>query len=178
MIRRALLAIAVLGAYVATIAAANWAISRFGAIPVGFGLVAPAGVYFAGLAFTLRDLGQDLAGRVAVVLAILAGSALSWLLADSLQLATASAVAFALSELVDFGIYTPLRKRRWLLAVVVSNVAGLVVDSAIFLWLAFGSFDFLAGQIVGKAWMTAPVVAVVGAARLRRHRASSIRETA
>jgi uncharacterized PurR-regulated membrane protein YhhQ (DUF165 family) len=106
MIRRALLAIAVLGAYVATIAAANWAISRFGAIPVGFGLVAPAGVYFAGLAFTLRDLGQDLAGRVAVVLAILAGSALSWLLADSLQLATASAVAFALSELVDFGIYT------------------------------------------------------------------------
>jgi len=25
--------------------------------------------------------------------------------------------------------------------------------AVIFLWLAFGSLDFLAGQIVGKAWM-------------------------
>jgi len=30
---------------------------------------------------------------------------------------------------------------------------GLVVDSVVFLWLAFGSLDFLLGQIVGKAWM-------------------------
>jgi Queuosine biosynthesis protein QueC len=28
-----------------------------------------------------------------------------------------------------------------------------VVDSIIFLWLAFGSLEFLLGQIVGKAWM-------------------------
>ena len=30
---------------------------------------------------------------------------------------------------------------------------GLVVDSIIFLWLAFGSLDFFAGQVVGKALM-------------------------
>ena len=36
---------------------------------------------------------------------------------------------------------------------VASSLAGLVVDSMVFLWLAFGSLDFLAGQIVGKAWM-------------------------
>ncbi len=28
-----------------------------------------------------------------------------------------------------------------------------MVDSVVFLWLAFGSLDFLAGQVVGKAWM-------------------------
>ena len=28
-----------------------------------------------------------------------------------------------------------------------------MVDSVVFLWLAFGSLEFLAGQIVGKAWM-------------------------
>ena len=34
-----------------------------------------------------------------------------------------------------------------------SMVVGLVVDSLVFLHLAFGSLDFLAGQIIGKAWM-------------------------
>ena len=32
-------------------------------------------------------------------------------------------------------------------------MVGLVVDSIVFLWLAFGSLEFLAGQVVGKAWM-------------------------
>jgi queuosine precursor transporter len=35
------------------------------------------------------------------------------------------------------------------------------VDSALFLWLAFGSLQFLAGQIVGKLWMTALAVAII-----------------
>ena len=48
--------VAFLVGYIATIFAANWAISTFGIIPVGFGLLALAGVYFAGLTFTLRDL--------------------------------------------------------------------------------------------------------------------------
>jgi hypothetical protein len=29
----------------------------------------------------------------------------------------------------------------------------LVVDSIVFLWLAFGSLAFLPGQVMGKAWM-------------------------
>jgi queuosine precursor transporter len=33
--------------YIATIFGANWAISTLSMIPVGFGLLAPAGVYFA-----------------------------------------------------------------------------------------------------------------------------------
>jgi hypothetical protein len=48
---------------------------------------------------------------------------------------------------------------------------GLVVDSVLFLALAFGSLEFLAGQVVGKAWVTALSVAVVAlAGRLRQTR--------
>jgi uncharacterized PurR-regulated membrane protein YhhQ (DUF165 family) len=32
-------------------------------------------------------------------------------------------------------------------------MVGLVADSVLFLWLAFGSLEFLAGQIVGKLLM-------------------------
>jgi uncharacterized PurR-regulated membrane protein YhhQ (DUF165 family) len=152
--------------YIATIVAANWAIQHIGLVPVGFGLMAPAGVYFAGLAFTLRDLTQDTLGKRAVIAAIIAGAALSWLLGDG-RIAVASGVAFLVSELADFTVYTPLRDRGWLRAVAASNIVGLIVDSALFLWLAFGSLEFLAGQIVGKAWVTLLAVALLATTRRR-----------
>jgi uncharacterized PurR-regulated membrane protein YhhQ (DUF165 family) len=152
-------------AYIGTIVAANWAIGTFGLVPIGFGLLAPAGVYFVGLAFTLRDLTQERLGRSATLLAIAAGAALSTLLSPSLALA--SGTAFLLSELADFAVYTPLRRRRWLLAVAASNVVGLVVDSVLFLLLAFGSLDFLAGQVVGKADMTVLAVVILWVWRRR-----------
>lgn len=46
-----------------------------------------------------------------------------------------------------------VQKRGLVLAVAASSLVGLVADSLLFLWLAFGSLDFLAGQIVGKAVM-------------------------
>lgn len=154
----------VLACYVATIFLANWAIQTFGLVPVGFGLEGPAGVYFAGLAFTFRDLVQDRLGRLWTVVAILAGAGLSFLVSP--DFAVASGAAFLVSELLDFAVYTPLRERNWLGAVAASNVVGLVADSALFLWLAFGNLDFLAGQVVGKAWMT--LLAALVLWRLRR----------
>jgi queuosine precursor transporter len=139
--------------YILTIFAANLAITAIGIVPVGFGLVAPAGVYFAGLAFSLRDALQETLGRRWVIGAIVAGALISAGL--SAQLALASGLAFLFSELADFMVYTPLRKLSWLGAVAASNIVGTVVDSALFLWLAFGSLAFLPGQIVGKLWMTA-----------------------
>jgi uncharacterized PurR-regulated membrane protein YhhQ (DUF165 family) len=147
-------------AYLGTIVAANWAIATFGAVPVGFGLVAPAAVWFAGLAFTLRDLLHDAAGRWAVLAATAVGAVLSAAVAGP-AMALASGVAFGVSELADFAVYAPLRRRRWLLAVAASNAFGLVADSLLFLWLAFGSLAFLPGQIVGKTWMTILAVAVL-----------------
>ena len=148
-----------LAGYIATIVAANWAVAAFGLVPVGFGLLGPAGVYFAGLAFTLRDLTQDSLGRRWTVAAILAGALVSALVSPSL--AVASGIAFLFSELADFAVYTPLRRRHWLGAVFASNVVGLIADSALFLGLAFGSLEFLPGQVVGKAWMTLLAVAAL-----------------
>lgn len=142
-------------AYVATVFGANWALGRYGIVNV-LGFAMPAGVFFAGLAFTLRDITQDTLGRMAVVAAILVGAACSWFVASSF--AVASAVAFLFSELADFAVYTPLRERGWLRAVAASNVAGMVVDSALFLWLAFGSLEFIRGQIVGKGLMTVAAI--------------------
>lgn len=152
--------------YILTIFAANWAIHTFGFVPVGFGLMAPAGVYFAGLAFSLRDGVQETLGKRWVIGAVIVGASLSALVSPVFALA--SGVAFLVSELADFGVYTPLRRRSWLWAVLLSNTVGLVIDSALFLWLAFGSLDFIAGQIVGKAWVTLATIAVIGIVRFAR----------
>jgi queuosine precursor transporter len=146
-------------AYISTVFLANWAIETFGIVGVGFGLNAPAGVYFAGLAFTLRDITHDTLGRRWVLAAIVAGALLSTIVSP--QFALASGAAFLLSELFDFAVYAPLRERHWMGAVVASNIVGLVADSILFLWLAFGSLAFLEGQVVGKAWMTLLAVPVL-----------------
>lgn len=159
-IRSYLLAVA----YLATVVAANWAVAHVGLVPVGFELVAPAGVYFAGLAFTLRDLLHEAAGPWVVLAAIAAGSVVSFAIASP-TVAVASAAAFGLSELADLAVYTPLRQRRRLMAVAASNLVGLTVDSALFLWLAFGSLTLLPGQILAKTWMTILAVALLAAAR-------------
>lgn len=149
--------------YIATIFAANWAIKKYGPVPVGFGYQAPAGVYFAGLALVFRDFVQEALGRVPVVAAIVAGAVLSALLAPSL--AVASGVAFLVSELADFAVYTPLRSRGLALAVLASGAVGLVVDSVLFLHLAFGSLAFLPGQVIAKGYMTVAAAAFVLALR-------------
>ena len=144
-----------------TIPAANWLIQNVGTvctrngpclIPVAPGLMAPSGVLMVGAALVLRDLVQRRLGFLAAVIAILIGAALSGLVAP-LALVTASAAAYLLSEFSDLAVYTPLQERRFMTAVIASSVVGLIVDSIVFLWLAFGSLDFLAGQVVGKGWM-------------------------
>ena len=114
--------------------------------------MAPSGVLMIGLALVLRDLVQRRLGVGWAVGAIIAGAALSAGLAP-LDLVFASGTAFLLSELADCAVYTPLQRRRLVLAVFASSIVGLVVDSAVFLYMAFGSLEFLAAQVVGKSWM-------------------------
>lgn len=159
--------IATLVAYIATIPAANLAVTHIGAVPVGFGYEAPAGVYMVGLALVLRDLAREAAGRRAILAAIALGTVVSYFLADP-ALAFASAAAFAVAEMMDFAVYEPLRTRGLLVAMLASNAVGLVADSLIFLRVAFGSFDFLPGQILGKAWMTLGAIAVLHFLRRRK----------
>ena len=152
---------AYLVAFILTIPAANWMIGNVGAvcpenspclIPVGFDVMAPSGVIMVGLALVLRDLVQRRLGKLWALGAIVVGALLSALIAPQ-ALVLASGAAFLVSELADFAVYTPLQKKRLVLAVFMSGVVGLVVDSILFLQLAFGSLDFLSGQIIGKTWM-------------------------
>lgn len=150
--------------FVGTVYAANWALAEWGFVAIGFGLTAPAGVYFAGLAFTARDQLRERAGLWAALVAVFVGALLSWWLEDIARISLASGVAFAVSELADTAVYEPLRK-RWATAALLSGAAGLVIDSALFLWIAFGSLDFIEGQIVGKALMTLCAVGAISAYR-------------
>ena len=150
-----------LALFAACIPAANWLIGHVGTtcipngpclIPVAPGLSAPSGVLMIGLALVLRDLVQRRLGLAWAIAAILVGAVLSAVFAPP-TLVVASAAAFLFSEFADLAVYTPLQKRGLVLAVFASSLAGLVIDSIVFLYLAFGSLDYLAGQIVGKAWM-------------------------
>lgn len=160
--------------YLACVVGANWALQRFGFISVGFGLLAPAGVWFAGASFFARDVVQERSGRVAVIAVIVVGAGLSWFIAPSF--AVASGAAFLLSETCDFLVYTPLRERQRYVAVAASNVVGSVVDSWVFLWIAFGSIAHWQGSVVGKCWTIIPALILLAIWRNRRRFAGTTRE--
>jgi uncharacterized PurR-regulated membrane protein YhhQ (DUF165 family) len=148
---------------IATIFAANWALERWGIVPIGFGLMAPAGVYFAGLAFGLRDVVHETLGRWPVLACIAVGAVVSYTVSPTFAVASASAFLFA--ELADFVVYDRLREHQWHAAVICSNLIGAVIDSALFLWLAFGSLAFIEGQVLAKSSMTLLAVAALWLAR-------------
>ncbi len=167
-VRRRAEGLVFLALFALTIPAANWLIGNVGTvcvpngpclIPVAPGLTAPSGVLMIGIALVLRDLVQRRLGAWVSLFAIAAGTTLSAWLAPA-NIVLASAAAFLVSELADFAVYTPLQRRRFLLAVIASSLVGLVVDSAIFLHLAFNSLEYLPGQIVGKAWMVLAAIPV------------------
>lgn len=157
---RRLLGFAAFACFLGCIPLANWMIQHVGTVcsahgpclvPVAPGILAPSGVLTVGAALVLRDVLQRCLGLYWGLVAIACGTALSTLVAPG-TLVLASGTAFALSELADFAIYTPLQRRRLLSAMIASSLAGLVVDSVVFLALAFGSLQFLPGQIIGKLW--------------------------
>ncbi len=99
-----------------------------------------SGVLVAGAALVLRDLVQRRLGLGWGIAAIAIGAALSALFAPP-ALVIASTVAFAFSETADLAVDTPLQKKGLVAAAVASSVVGLVVDSFVFLFLAFGSLS-------------------------------------
>jgi uncharacterized PurR-regulated membrane protein YhhQ (DUF165 family) len=154
--------------FLGCIIAANYVTTRYGMVPVGFGFVATAGTYLAGLTFVLRDSLQDVAGKAWTFTAILAGAALSFLVSDPF-IALASAAAFAVSELTDLVVYTPLRKRGYIRAAIASNTVGALVDTIVFLAIAgFPIMAALPGQMAGKLIITTAAVALVVMVRATR----------
>lgn len=163
-------------AFAATIPGANWLIANVGTecipqgpclLPVGFGLHAPSGVLVVGGALVIRDLVHESGGAKAALAAIGIGGLVAWLFAPP-ALVLASVLAFVLAELSDLAVYAPLRRNRLWLAVLLSGLVGAAVDSTVFLWVAFGSLDFIVGQIVGKLWATVAVLPFLWVIQRRR----------
>lgn len=160
--------------FVGTVWFANWLLTKYGVVPIGFGLTAPAGVFAVGLAFTLRDIVHRTLGRAVVAVCIIVGCLLAFFVEASITIpggyvtiALASAVAFLFSETADLLVYTPIEERSFVGAVAASNIVGAIVDSALFLFLAFGSLHLMEGQVVGKLLMTAAALPVVALLRNR-----------
>jgi hypothetical protein len=158
-----------LAGFIGAIWFANWLITHWGTVKFpdspwlitvwpgeltrsGEPVYAPSGVLAIGVAFTLRDLVQRRLGLLWTMFAILVAAALSAALDTSLALA--SGLAVLLAEGLDLVVYTPLQRRNLVGAVIASNVVGVVVDSVVFLSIAFSSLALLEGQIIGKLWMT------------------------
>ena len=136
-------------------------------IPVGFGSPGTSGVVMIGLASASRDAVHGRYNTRVAFLAIVVGAALSVFIAPA-ALALASGTAFLLSETSDLFVYAPLRQQNRPLAVLASGVVGSIVDSAVFLYLAFGSLEYLIGQVLGKTWMTLAAAAIASVLPLRR----------
>lgn len=173
-----------LALFTACIPAANWIIQHVGTVCVPDGpclipvlppiagmdmVMAPSAVLVVGLAFVFRDLVQRRLGVGWAAGAVVVGAGLSWFLAPP-ELAIASGVAFLFAEMADLAVYTPLQRRRLVLAVFASSMVGLVVDSMIFLQLAFGSLEYLWGQVIGKSWAVLAVLPFVVMLRARDQR--------
>ena len=165
-------------AFLFCIPLANWMIGNVGTVcvvdgpcllPVGPDIMAPSGVLMIGAALVLRDMVQRRLGKKWALIAIVIGAALSAYVAPP-ALVVASAAAFLLSELADFAVYTPLQERRLVLAVLASSAVGLVIDSVVFLQLAFGNLDFLLGQVLGKSWMVLLALPLISLLRKRDQR--------
>lgn len=172
--------------FIGSIWFANWLVTHWGTVRFGDGpwvipvwsggltpsgnpVYAPSGVLAIGVGFTLRDLVQRRLGVKVAIVAIVVGALLSAALDPSLALA--SGVAFLLAETLDLVVYTPLQRRHLVGAVVASNIVGVIVDSIVFLTIAFGSLSLIQGQIIGKAWMTLVAIPIVhGIRELDRQR--------
>ena len=94
------------------------------------GQMFPPMTLIVGLVFILRDFAQREVGH-GVLVAMGIGAILSYIMADPF-IAIASVVAFGISELVDWAVYTytkrPLKQR-----ILLSSALGTPIDSAVFL---------------------------------------------
>jgi len=116
--------------YIVLIVAINYAFSVVPLIKLPDGSMWPPLSLLVGFVFVVRDFAQREIGHK-VLLAMLIGVSISYFMASPF-IATASAAAFLVSELVDWAVYSftgrPLSHR-----VLLSSLFGAPVDSAVFL---------------------------------------------
>ena len=140
-------------AYIVSIVLVNIGFVYIPMIPM-LGEMFPPMTLIVGLVFILRDFAQrEIGHKVLVAMGI--GAMLSYIMADPF-VAIASVVAFFISEMVDWAVYTytkrPLGQR-----ILLSSAIGTPIDSAVFLSMLgfFSPVGFLL-MVIGK--MVAAVI--------------------
>ena len=140
-------------AYVVSILTVNIGFVYIPPVPL-LGEMFPPMSLVVGLIFILRDFAQREIGHK-VLIAMGIGAVLSYFMADPF-VAVASVVAFAISELVDWSVYTftkrPLKDR-----ILLSSALGTPVDSAVFL-LILGFFSPLGFLLMTVAKMLSAII--------------------
>ena len=154
--------------YIGVIVAANWLTATFGLVSF-IGITVTAGTFAAGAALILRDAVQVELGKSVVLAAIVAGAVIS-AATSTPAIAVASGIAFLVSEVVDFAVFSPLRNRNIAAAVLASSIVSAPVDTVLFLHIAgFGvTWDAVWGQFVVKT-VLALIVATWLTYRQRQH---------
>ncbi len=144
--------------YVVLIVTVNWAFTVVPLVALPGGTLWPPVSLVVGFVFVVRDFAQREIGHF-VLAAMLAGAILSYVMADPF-VAIASAAAFAVSELVDWAVYSftgkSLSER-----ILYSSALGTPVDSAVFLagvglFSAAGVAAMTASKMIGALavwWM-------------------------
>lgn len=123
--------------YVAAIPFTNWLFGYVGVLPIpGTELVWHPLSFLVGFWLVLRDFAHRELGDRWIFAPVIVGMGLSFL-TSSPRIATASAIAFLVSECVDYAVFRwsgrPLHQR-----VVLSSAASVPVDSVLFSGIAFG----------------------------------------
>lgn len=142
--------------YVSVVVVANIMTDRMGLLPVGFGLLVPAGTYAAGAALLARDFVHRYGGRYWSIGAIVVAAMLSWFM-SSPGIAVASVAAFLIAEIIDLIVFVALRPRGFVRAALASNVVAAPLDTFVFLTLAGFplTIETMLGQMIGKiVWAT------------------------
>lgn len=127
--------------YVLAVVGVNIGFSYVPMIETPMGLLSPMAVV-VGLVFVVRDFAQRTSGHL-VLFAMLLATGLSYVLADPF-VATASALAFATSEVADYLLYSFTRK-PFHHRVMLSSLISTPIDTAVFL---FGINGFTIGTFV------------------------------
>ena len=117
--------------HIATVVFIKLAFAYIPPIVLFDGTIFTVGSVIAGLVFVTRDFAQREVGHKAVLALMLVAGVLSYLLADPF-VALASIIAFAISEISDYIVYSKY-KGEFNKRVVVSSLVSVPIDTAVFL---------------------------------------------
>lgn len=140
--------------YISSIVAVNYGFTVIPLIPLPNGDTWPPMSLIVGFIFVVRDFAQREIGH-RILLGMLVGGILSWLMASP-EVAVASVMAFTVSELVDWAVYS-FTGYRFSQRVLISSLISTPIDSAVFLGM-IGLFSISTVIIMTLSKMIGAVV--------------------